>query len=74
MKINTLEKINPVIAIRRQSGLENTAASWTLHLIAPLFTWNPKPEKSHLVQGELFPKQLEDGSLKKPQPVAFLEA
>jgi hypothetical protein len=74
MKINTLEKINPVIAIRRQSGLENTAAAWTLHLIAPLFTWNPEIKKSHLVQGELFPKQLEDGSLKKPQPVALLEA
>ena len=74
MKINTLEKINPAIAIRRQSGLENNAAAWTLHLVAPLFTWNPKFEKSHLVQAELFPKQLEGGSLKKPQPVALLKA
>ena len=74
MKTNTLEKINPVIAIRSQSGLENTAAAWTLHLIAPLFAWNPEIKKSHLVQGELFPKQLEDGSLKKLQPVALLEA
>ena len=74
MKVNTLENIKPVTAIRRQSGLENIAAAWTLHLVAPLFTWSPEIEKSHLVQGELFPKQLEDGSLKKPQSVTLLEA
>ena len=85
MKTNTLKKINPALAIRSRIGLENTASAWTLHLVAPLFTWNPPPsaapnegenkkKKSHLVQGELFPDQLADGSLKRPQPVALLEA
>ena len=74
MKTNTLENINSVITLRRRSGLENIASPWTLHLVAPLFTWNPKSKKSDLLQGELFPKQLADGSLKRPQPVALLEA
>ena len=74
MKTNTLENINPVVTMRRRSGLENIASAWTLHLVAPLFTWNPESKRSDLLQGELFPKQLADGSLKRPQPVALLEA
>jgi hypothetical protein len=81
MKINTLKKINPTISMRKRSGLENTASAWTLHLVAPLFTWNPTPTekeskkgKCHFVQGELFPEQVEDGSLKKLQPLAILES
>lgn len=60
-------------------------APWTRVVATPLFGWKPthrrapnegenKKKKSHLVQGELFPDQLADGSLKRPQPVALLEA
>ena len=81
MKTNTLEYINPAISMRRRSGLENIASAWTLHLVAPLFAGNPTPNgkeakngKSLFVQGELFPEQLKDGSMKKSQPVAVLES
>ena len=60
-------------------------APWTRVVATPLFGWKPtnrrapnegenKKKKSHLLQGELFPDQLADGSLKRPQPVALLEA
>ena len=81
MKINTLKKINPTISMRKRSGLENTASAWTLHLVAPLFTGNPRPNgkeskngKCLFVQGELFPELLKDGSMKKSQPVTLLES
>ena len=66
-----------------KKGCSDGLAPWTRGVATPLFGWSPAPladqngqksKKSHLVQGELFPDQLADGSLKKPQPVALLEA
>jgi hypothetical protein len=85
MKMNRLKKLKTANAVSSRSGLGNAAAAWTLHLVAPLFTWEPatkenpseqkgKMAKSELVQGELFPDQLADGTLRRPQPVGLLEA
>jgi len=85
MKKNRLKKLKTANAVRSRIGLENAAAAWTIHLIAPLFTWKPvmqedpvepacKMAKSKLIQGELFPELVADGSLQRPQTVAFLQA
>lgn len=85
MRNNRLKKIKSANAVCTRIGLENAAAAWTIHLIAPLFAWKPvtqenplepagKMAKSKLIQGELFPELLADGSLQRPQTVAFLQA
>jgi len=85
MKMNRIKKIKSANVVCSRIGLENAAAAWTVHLIAPLFTRKPAKEetpseplckmaKSKLVQGELFPEQLADGSLRRPQPIGLLEA
>ena len=85
IKMNRIKKIKSANVACSRIGLENAAAAWTIHLIAPLFAWKPvmqenpaepacKMIKSKLIQGELFPELLADGSLQRPQTVAFLEA
>ena len=60
-------------------------APWTRVVAAPLFGWKStqkgtlhdqeiKKPQIILVQGELFTDHIKNGSLKKPQPVALLEA
>ena len=62
-------------------GYSDGLAPWTRGIANPLFTWGQTPNgkeskngKSLFVQGELFPEQLKDGSMKKSQPVALLES
>ena len=85
MKKNRLKKLKTANAVRSRIGLENAAAAWTIHLVAPLFTWEPatqensgqqvgKMAKSKLVQGELFPDHLAGGALQTAQTIGLLEA
>jgi len=62
-------------------GYSDGLAPWTREIANPLFTWNPIPTEKEskkgkclFVQGELFPEQLKDGSMKKSQPVTLLES
>jgi hypothetical protein len=58
-------------------------APWTRAVATPLFGWRAKtrgparagePKAKTCIQLELFPDQLADGTLRRPQPVGLLEA
>ena len=66
-------------------GCSDGLAPWTRVVATPLFGWKPthrgaphdqeiKKPQIILVQGELFTDHIKNGSLKRPQPVALLEA